>query len=196
MADQSQPSFSEIMRGVAAGDSIAEQQLWNAFYEKLLDYIERRVRLRGTPAGLIDEEAVTASVMESIFKCAKLGRLKNMQDWSELSSLLFAMANRKFVDHWRRATARKAYPGAPLNGLPVENMELAEERLPDLTTVFDEELSRLMSRLPDALFRDIAVLKLAGYTLAEISEKVQRAVPTVIRKWGHIRRLWADELQR
>jgi DNA-directed RNA polymerase specialized sigma24 family protein len=193
MMDQLQDSFSEIMRGVASGDSIAEQQLWNAFYEKLLEYIERRVRLRGTPAGLIDEELVTVSVMESIFKCAKLGRLQNMQDWSEFSSLLFAIANRKFVDHWRRATARKAYPGAPPNGLPVE---LVQEKMTDVAIIFNEEIDRLMALLPDDLFRDIAVLKLAGYTSTEISEKVQRSVPTVTRKWGHIRRLWADELQR
>ena len=184
------------MRRIKSGDAIAEERLWNEFYGKLLSFVERRVRSRGVPTGLLDEEAVTVSVLESVFKCAKQGRLQNVQDWSELSRLLLAMTNRKFVDHWRRATAQKASPGKPIDGLPVEEFQLADEKLASCSLEFEEQLSHLLALLPDELHRQIAVLKLAGYTLNEISDEVQRAVPTVNRKWRYIRRIWADELEK
>jgi DNA-directed RNA polymerase specialized sigma24 family protein len=194
--DALQSSVREVVRRVQGGDTIAEQRLWNEFYEKLLRYVEVRVRRRGVPTGLIDEEAVTVSVLESVFKCAKQGRLQNVQDWSELFRLLLAMTNRKFVDHWRRATARRVLPPTRILPLSQNTFDLAEHDLEGCSVAFDEQISLLLALLPDDLFRQIAVLKLAGYTLAEISEEVQRAVPTVNRKWQYIRRMWADELDR
>lgn len=193
---QQQSSLVELMRRVESGDAVAEQNLWNEFYGKLLRYVEFRVRNRGVPTGLLDEESVTLSALESVFKCAKQGRLQNVQNWTDLSRLLMAMTNRKFVDHWRRATAQKASPGTPLDSIPVEGLELPADKLADCSLEFDEQLSRLLDLLPDELHRQIAVLKLAEYTLTEISEQVQKAVPTVNRKWRYIRRIWADELNK
>lgn len=194
--DPLQSSFSEIMRRVQGGDAISEQRLWNELYDKLVHYVEVRVRRRGVPTGLLDEEAVAVSVLESVFKCAKQGRLQNIQDWSELFRLLLAMTNRKFVDHWRRATAQKVSPQTAIVGLNDNGLELPEEALATCSIAFEEQLSHLMDLLPDDLFRQIAVLKLAGHTLAEISQEVHRSVPTVNRKWRYIREIWADELER
>jgi DNA-directed RNA polymerase specialized sigma24 family protein len=194
--DQQQGSVVEFMQRVEFGDSVAEQTLWCEFYDKLMRYVENRIYRRGVPVGLLDVEAVTVSVLESVFKCAKQGRLQNVQDWSELSRLLLAMTNRKFVDHWRRATAQRVFPGTPPVELPLEGIEIPESELPTCSVIFEEQLSRLMEILPDELHRQIAVLKLAEYTLVEISQRVNRAVPTVNRKWRHIRRIWADELER
>lgn len=194
--DQLQSNFGELMQRVQSGDAVAEQRLWNEFFEKLLRYVETRVRRRGVPTGLLDEEAITASVLESVFKCAKQGRLQSVQDWGELSRLLLAMTNRKFVDHWRRATAQKALPDEPIGVLSPEEQGLPEEKLATSSMAYEEQLSRLMALLPDDLHRQIAVLKLAEYTLSEISDEVRRAVPTVNRKWRYIRRIWADELER
>jgi DNA-directed RNA polymerase specialized sigma24 family protein len=185
-----------LIQGVESGDAASEAILWNEFYEKLLRYLESRIRRRGIPTGLIDEEAVTASVLESVFKCAKQGRLENVQNWAELSQLLFAMTNRKFVDHWRRATAQRVFPGMPPGSLSADGMAVPNAEIPEISLIYEEQLSRLMDLLPDELHRQIAVLKLADYTLAEISSEVNRAIPTVHRKWRCIRGIWADEIQR
>lgn len=194
--DEWKSSFSELIRLVESGDPSAEERLWNEFYENLLRYVESRVRQRGVPKGLLDEEAITVSVLESIFKCAKQGRLQSMRDRSELSRLLLAITNRKFVDHLRRATAQKMYPGAPLGELRPECIQIPPEKLVTYCVAFEEQLSRLMDLLPDDIHRQIAVLKLAGYTLNEIGLAVDVSVPTVNRKWRYIRRIWADELER
>jgi DNA-directed RNA polymerase specialized sigma24 family protein len=194
--DQSQSPVSELIRQVESGDANAELKLWNQFYELLLRYVEGRVRQRGVPTGMLDEEAVTASVLESVFKCAKLGRLQNVQDWGELSRLLLAMTNRKFVDHWRRATTKRASPGAPFVALPEADIHVPTHRFAECSLDFEEQLSRLLGLLPDELHRQIAVLKLAEYTLNEIGEEVGKSVPTVDRKWRNIRGIWADELER
>ena len=194
--DRFQSSLKELMRRVEAGDADAELKLWNQFYEKLLRHVEARIRHGMVPVGLVDEESVTVSVLESVFKCAKKGRLQSVQSWSELSRLLYAMTNRKFVNHWRRATAQRRYPGQMPESLPPDGIQIPDDELPGYSLAFEEQLSRLMDLLPDELHRRIAVLKLAEYTLAEIGEKVDRAVPTVNRKWRTIRKIWADELEK
>lgn len=186
----------DLLQRIQAGEYAAEEKLWNEFYERLLRHVETRIRRHQVPTGLIDEEAVTASVLESVFKCAKQGRLNSVQNWTELSQLLFAMTNRKFVDHWRRATAQKVFPGTPVGTLSSDGIQLDDNLLPPTKVAFDELLSRLMDLLPDELHRQIAVMKLAEYTLSEIAEEVDRAIPTVNRKWRNIRRIWADELER
>ena len=194
--DEWKTSFSEILRLVKSGDPTAEERLWSEFYEQLLRHVEGRVRRRGVPTGLLDTEAIACSALESIFKCAKQGRLQSVQDQSELSRLLLAMTNRKFVDHLRRATAQRVYPGTPLGELHPECIQIPPQKLVTYCVAFEEQLTRLMELLPDDLHRQIAVLKLAGYTLAEISQEVNRSIPTVNRKWRSIRRIWADELER
>lgn len=196
MLDQTQCSFADLMRGVQNGDGAAEYQFWGQFFDRLLRHVESRVRKGGIPRGLLDTEAITVSALESVYKCAKLGRLQSVKDWGELSRLLLAMTNRKFVNHWRRATAQKSYPGSVPVSLPPECVDLSSERMEACSLAFAEELSRLLDMLPDELHRRIAVLKLSEYTLAEIAADVDKAVPTINRKWRYIRRVWADELER
>jgi DNA-directed RNA polymerase specialized sigma24 family protein len=194
--DDFQTSFREIMHRVKSGDTVAEQRLWNQFYEKLLRYVQGKVRGRGVPIGLLDEEAITVSALESVYKCAKNGTFQDVEDLSELSRLFFAMTNRKFVDHWRRATTQRAKPRLPIVELGNNDVALSQADLAEYSIAFGEQLSQLMVLLPDDLHRRIAVLKLGEYTLDEISEEIDYSVPTVTRKWQRIRRMWADELER
>lgn len=194
--DELQSTFSEFMRQVEFGDAVAEQRLWNELYQRVLRHVETRIRCRGIPTGLVDEDAITASAMESVFKCAKEGKLTNLQDWSELSRLLLAMTNRKFIDHWRRAKSQKAAPLLPILALPANGFELPDRKVVTCFIAFEEQLSRLMNLLSDKLDRRIAELKLAERTLTEISEDIGKSIATINRKWRVIRRIWADELER
>lgn len=193
--DQHEEPTRDFIQRVENGDPAAEEQLWSEFFEKLLRYLNTRVRVSRVPTGLIDEEAVAVSALESVFKCARQGRLQEVQDWSELSQLLFKMTGRKFIDHLRRAMRQKSFPGTPLKELATDSTVVMKDEIPETIVEFNEQLARLIALLPDELHRQIAVFKLAGYSLSEISEKVNRAVPTVNRKWQNIRRIWGDELK-
>lgn len=186
----------EIMKRIEAGDSDAEMCLWDAFHSKLLSHVEHRIRRRGVPTGMMDDEAITLSALESVFKCAKEGRLRTVESWMELSRLVYAMTNRKFVDHWRRATKISGQPRSPIQPLSGNSEPASSDDQPIDLVVFDEKLAHLKSMLPDDIHRQIAVMKLAGYSLEEIAERIGRSVPTVSRKWSIIRRMWADELER
>jgi len=178
---------------VGSGDAAAEVLLWDSYFEKLRHYVEKRARTYGVPRGMIDEESVTVSALESVFKCIRERRVE-LEDWKELSKLLFTMTRRKLIDHIRRAKSAARFPGVPprsLSSAPV----LAATVSFDMTE-FEETLDHLLSLLPDDVHRQIAVLKLAGYTLAEIGEEIGRAVPTVNRKWRTIRGIWADALEQ
>ena len=64
---------------------------------------------------------------------------------------------------------------------------------PDFVVAMREELSRLMQLLPDERLREIAALKLEGYTSGEIARKLGVVERTVERKLGLIRAHWRPE---
>jgi DNA-directed RNA polymerase specialized sigma24 family protein len=189
-------SLQLLLQQIEAGDAAAAQQLWDQFFDRMLRFIETKIRNRKVPAGLVDEEAVAASVFESVFKCAKAGRFHNISTWGELSQLLYAMTNRKFVDHWRRATSRRAYPGRPPKPLSRNMLPQTNPQLEGCKVAFEDQLARLMEILPDETHRRIAILKLAEYSLEEISQEMNCAVPTVNRKWRNVRMIWGAELKQ
>lgn len=194
--DQQQSSLHLLLKQIECGDADAEQRLWDRFYVRLMRFIESKLRHRNVPSGLLDEEAVAASVFESIFKCVKRGRLQNLANWGELSQLLYAMTNRKFVDHWRKATRRRSYPGERPKPLKECALPLPIDQLESCSVAFEDQLSRLMEILPDDVHRRIAVMKLAEYSLDEISRELNCAVPTVNRKWRNVRLIWGTELRK
>ncbi len=60
-----------------------------------------------------------------------------------------------------------------------------------------EEYRRLLALLDDEQLRQIAEMKMAGYTNAEIGQRLrpQRAVATIERKLARIRRIWEEEIR-
>lgn len=181
----------ELLGQIEAGDSTAENQLWNKYFEILRQYVANRVRLIGPPCDAIDDEAVAASAFESIFKCIRSGKFQHLEDWKELTKLAYSFTRRKLVDHRRRMVGPTRHPASPLRSLSDPAIQVGSD--PGFDEVeFRETVEHLMSLLPDEETRRIAVLKLAGFTLDEIGQQVNRAIPTVNRKWRLIRQIWAS----
>jgi len=57
----------------------------------------------------------------------------------------------------------------------------------------DEQFQQLLGRLGDQVLREVALLKLDGYSNEEIAEKLQCGLRTVERRLRTIRAVWAEE---
>lgn len=60
---------------------------------------------------------------------------------------------------------------------------------PDVVAEVAEEIERLLAGLPPEC-REVALLRLEGYTTAEIARKLDRTPRTVERRLGRVRELW------
>ena len=69
---------------------------------------------------------------------------------------------------------------------------LGQEPTPELAALVADECDQLLTALDDDAQRQIALLKLEGYTNREISEQLGCGLRTVERKLTRIRGKWAE----
>lgn len=164
--------------------SVAEQELWNRYFTRLAALASQR--LQDLPPHARDDEDVALSAMNSFFARAKDDRFTQLHDRTDLWQLLAKITVRKAANERSRVKTRKR------GGPEIEaNLSVlaANEPTPEMLAVFNEQLQRLMEGLNDDL-RQVARLKLEGYTSREIAAKLGRVERTVERKLDCIRKTW------
>ena len=65
---------------------------------------------------------------------------------------------------------------------------------PEFVAQLTEEYQRLFDQLPEADLRAIAVLKMEGHTIDEMSAQLGRSPATIERKLKVIRAVWEKDL--
>lgn len=150
-------------------------------------YTRRLIELAGRklPKPLhrrVDPEDVVQSVYRSFFQRLNDGRFR-FDDSQDLWRLLAAMTFRKACNarkfHLRdRRDARREQSLTPPEGSAAGDA-VAEPKDEDLTLLLGC-LEELLHGLPDRC-RDIVTLRLQGYTIEEIAQKVKRSQRTVLR---------------
>jgi DNA-directed RNA polymerase specialized sigma24 family protein len=82
--------------------------------------------------------------------------------------------------------------------IPASGASLAQvidhEPSPAFAVLLAEEYRRLLGLLGDADLQRLAVLKMEGYTVAEIAAQLERVPRTVKRRLHLIRKIWELEL--
>lgn len=175
----------------------AMQKIWTAYYEKLVRHA--RKKLASSNNRVVDEEDVAIEALNSFFQAAEKGKFPNLQDRSDLWKLLLTMTSRKVSRKIREQTALKRGGNAVrgesvfLNGNGEQTSGLAgiADPTPEFCELFVEELFERLDRLGDGRLREIAVLKLEGYSNKEIALRMGCALRTVERKLDRIRVEWS-----
>jgi DNA-directed RNA polymerase specialized sigma24 family protein len=70
---------------------------------------------------------------------------------------------------------------------------VGREPTPSFAAGVAEECRRLLDRLGSGELQEVALLKMEGYTNAEVAAKLGRSLATVERKLKLIRRTWDGE---
>jgi DNA-directed RNA polymerase specialized sigma24 family protein len=130
---------------------------------------------------------VALSAFDSFCRAAEQGRFPRVSDRDDLWQVLVMLTARKAITAVKREHAAKRGGGAvgPLTEADI----VANEPTPAFAAEVADECRALLDCLDDEL-RQIALLKLQGYTNLEIAERLKKSLAAVERKLGIIRSQW------
>jgi DNA-directed RNA polymerase specialized sigma24 family protein len=193
--EMSQDSVTIWIDKLREGDATAAQQLWETYYRRLVGLARRK--LDGRARVVADEEDVALSAFKSFCRGIERGRFPQVSDRRDLWNLLVTITLRKVLrlvrDEGRekRGGSRRAIATTGPDGdLDLLQQIISAEPTPEIATQMVEEAEHLLGRLPNEELVELALLKMEGYTNAEIAERWQKAERTVERKLNVIRQLW------
>ena len=198
---------TEWINQLKAGDGVAAQRLWEEYFQRMVHLAQRK--LSHLPRASADEEDVALSAFKSFCLGAREGRFTQLLDSDNLWPLLMAITLHKSVDLIRGENRQKRGGGVQMGiqeslasgarPIPVPLSDLiSREPSPEFAAEMTEHLDRLLARLGstgDPELPRIAVLKLEGYNVGEIAERIGCVRRTVERKLNVIARLWERDFE-
>lgn len=203
------PSFSnddltQCIRRVEEGDDEAAAQLWEHCFPKLLRY--SRAKLPPHMRRILDEEDVALSAFKSFCVGAEKGTLGDINGRDELWRLLFCIAGRKANMYLRYQTRQKRgggqvagesvfLNGAVASSFSEENRGGIDQvpddgQSPQAVAQFTQDCQTMMDQLDDENLQTIALLRIEGYSVDEISQRIGCAKRSVERRLNLIRQIW------
>ncbi len=193
----------QMIRGVRAGDSVAQHRLWDVYFQKLVALSRHRIANRRFRD--LDEEDVALSAMNSFFRAVDEDRLTKLDDHDDLWKILVVITARKVSNHTKRAMAEKRGPGRIRGESIFMRLDRDDQQMglhdapdagptPDDVVEVTETCEQMLSALSDDSLREIARMKLEGYSNREIGVIMNCAERTVERKLERIRTIWSDSI--
>jgi len=172
------------------GDSQAADELWKRFFAKLCGRLRQKI---GPQNRSVDEEDLAISAIHALYAGAREGRFARLDSRDDLWQLLVLIGSRKAVSSQRAAKARGHLGESAVEvgndvamGLgQVMACEVDDKLIDGLDLTCREMLSGL-----EPPFRELALLKLEGFTNKEITIKLGRSERTVERHLMIIREAW------
>ena len=178
-----------------AGEAVAAQRLWERYFPRLITLA--RARLEGVPRQVADEEDVALSAFHTFFRAVADKQIPQLNNRDDLWRTLVLITAGKAVDERRRRQSQKrgGIPGPGDNMQAKANWQLLEEVVgsepdPAFAAQLADEFQMLLARLGDDRLREIALLKLEGFTNEEIAERLNSSPRSVSRRLTVIRRTW------
>jgi DNA-directed RNA polymerase specialized sigma24 family protein len=175
-----------------AGDSLASQKLWEAYFHRLVGLA--RKKLQGRPRTAADEEDIALSAFASFCQRAVNRQFPELADRHDLWRLLVTITARKAIDEQARQGRLKHGGGIARADPTILEAVVGREPTPEFAASVTEECQRLLGMLRDEQLRKIAAWKLEGYKNEEIASMLDCAVATVERRLRLIRRTWEEVL--
>lgn len=194
-------SVSQWLSTLKAGDLAAAERLWKRYAARLIELARRG--LIHAPKGGGDEEDVAQSVFHNICRGAVAGRFENVTNRDDLWWLLLTITRQKVIDHVRREMAQKRGGGRVVtetdlgassleeSGFTLEAL-VGDEPTAEFMAILNEETDRLMGVLRDDRLRQVAQLRIEGYTVSEIAANLGISTRSIERKLQLIRTSWTN----
>jgi DNA-directed RNA polymerase specialized sigma24 family protein len=193
-------SVTAWIGSLKAGDADAAEMLWRRYFEDLVRLA--RDRLRGAPRAVADEEDAALNAFDSFLRGVARGRYPRLDDRDDLWRLLVVITERKVFDQTQHERRRKR-GGGKVVGLPGHHGadQDGEDHAclagvmptPEFAALVADQCRSLLARLRDDSLRQVARLRMEGYTNEEVACRLGCSLRTVARKIEIIRRTWIGE---
>ena len=200
MSEDEELEVTVWMKELAHDSPEAIEHIWNEYYSKLVIFAKRRMDV--LPKRDVDEEDVALSAIHSLYRGVQEGRFPQFNNRDDLWKLLLTIASRKIKKRIRHQVAQKRGGGmvrgesvfgsvSQAGGL---DQAVVVEPSPEFAGQVISSCDELLEELQDPVLRDIALLKLEGYTNEEVADKLNCATRSVERKLKRIRSIWKEEV--
>ncbi|MBT4012764.1 MAG: hypothetical protein HN617_15435 [Planctomycetaceae bacterium] len=197
-------SITRWIHALRGGDEIAAHSIWNQYIKQLS--IVARNYLKTAPQRMADEEDVVVKAFNSFFKGVKDDRFERLNSREDLWQILIMLTSRHAISQAIAENCKKRGGGnvhneSALSGAGLDNFPTAisafsgESPTPEFVVTMLQQCQYLLDSLPNALLRDIALLRFEGFACAEIAKRINRSERTVQRKLASIRRQWTSVLE-
>lgn len=194
----SRDAITHWITQLQAGDQIAAQELWQHYFERLVNLA--RKKLKGRTLTTTDEEDVALSAFNSFVRGARQGRYPQLADRDNLWKILVVITAHKVLhlvrDEGRQKRGGDRRPGqAVLSRSDERALEqiAGKEPTPQFAAQVADQCRRLLANLASNELESIALWKMEGFTTEEIAGKLNCAPRTVERKLRLIRTIWEKE---
>lgn len=184
------------LKRVRQGDPNAIAELYNR-------YLDRSVRLAKSRLNvgedhLIDDEQAAMSALESLILRVRGGSYSDINDHLKLWNLLACIINRKLTKYRRSMYGPTRSPEKPF--IPVSEIDgdssndfginvPDHEPSPVSAVIANDTLQQILDGLNDPDARSVLLLRLEGYSDAEIAERLSHSRSWVARRTTAIRRV-------
>lgn len=189
----SEHSVTMMLSNLKAGDEQAAYEIWNRFFDRVRGLAKKK--LGRLPSRVAEDEDIALSAMHALYQGAQEGRFRELTDRDDLWQILCMITSRKAASAWRKKAAVQEVGESVLAGSRGGEKQLGIQHiannLPD--DAYVDSLSQTTCELLEDLDtrqREIAMLRLHGFTNSEIAEKINRSIKTVERYLKSIREQW------
>ena len=190
-------SVTHWVEALRAGNRDAAQHLWERYGPELVRLARQQLRRLRVRCRVSNEEDVAQVAFFNFCHGAEQGRFPRLENRNRLWAVLMCITARKAIDLWNyeRREKRVKEVGESVLGVllgtedgccGIDQVE-GREPPPDVALREAEMFLRLLAKLPREDLRRIALMKMEGYTNAEIAASLRRSVKTVELKLSVIR---------
>lgn len=192
-------SLTFLIEGVRAGDMQALEELW----ERCCSTMARIARQRlGIHRRVEDEDDIAAIVFRKIYFAANAGKLPHIADRSSWWRLVTTITRNAVSDSRSRERSSKRGGGyvrgesiaddgkLPVMGPSAFDNFAQQAPTPESIASLNELLQQWLARLPDDETRQVALMRLEGFSMEEIAQQLGLSDRTASRRMQAIRQAW------
>ncbi len=196
----SEHSVTQYIEDLKRGDHDAAQKIWERFLHRLIALAD--IKLKASPRKAMDEEDIVQAAFTQFFHQVEQGRFPKLDDRDDLWQVLAMLVDRRAKDQIKQQNTQRAGGGNVRgesiflttsdsdNNAGIAGVAGSWVPAPDLAAAMAELLRKRLAGLPDDEYRQIALLKMEGYSNTEIADKLDIALRTVERRLSDIRETW------
>jgi len=189
MKSESKGSVSCWIDDLRDGHSLAAQEIWNRYFDQLVQLASARL---GGLNRVASGEDIALSALNSVMVGVQAGKFPELVDRDSLWPLLVTITARKSITQMRRQLAQKRGANTDVRLKDVEQF-LGVDPTPEFAVEVIDLLEHLISKYEDPNLRLIVQRKLEGQSHQEIAHELSCSTRTVIRKLNLVRQEWEED---
>ncbi len=174
------------------GNGVAAARLWKFLEPRLLRL--GRKRLRSTPKTYYDEDDLAQSAFHALCSAIQNGRYEDLADREEVWKLISTIALNKLRKRVVSEATKRRGGEMQRNDFDSALNSQSDELCPRQKLLMEEECERLLELLRRDEIKQVALLRVEGYTNEEIANALNCTRRTVQRRLDFIRNVWSREL--